>query len=471
MWRRWSLLATTAVLGIQTAQAADTSNNSAETAEVTVTGEAIGTLTSGSPEESAKQKTQVPGAFTVRTTGDMKLGRASNFEDLLQRTPGVFLQSENGAEVSKISIRGSGITSEDEPLGVMFLLDGLNFNQGDGESVLEDFDVAALSHAEVFRGADAFKYGALTLGGAINLVPFTGYDAAPFQVRLEGGSYGFFRGDMSGGAVQGQFDEFGAIGFRAREGFREHSREDTEILFADLGYKFSDQVENRFYLTLDRTNRNLPGGLTKSEMEDDPSQANPLAIAQDWNKELSNVHLADKLSIRTDEIQFDAGAFWFHRDLENRGFFSPDFRQGIEMFYSDNFGGSLTFVSRHELFGRRNLFTIGLNPQFEDEHSQNYENLFGHSGATTARGEGISLNVPLYLEDQFYVAPRLSVLAGAQAIFAERHFIDEFVSDAEGNQSNRQDFWGFNPKLGAIYEINRETQAFVNFSRSWQPPS
>jgi outer membrane receptor for Fe3+-dicitrate len=25
-----------------------------------------------------------------------------------------------------------------------------------------------------FRGADAFKYGALTFGGAINLVPFTG---------------------------------------------------------------------------------------------------------------------------------------------------------------------------------------------------------------------------------------------------------------------------------------------------------
>jgi iron complex outermembrane recepter protein len=30
---------------------------------------------------------------------------------------------------------------------------------------------------------------------------------------------------------------------------------------------------------------------------------------------------------------------------------------------------------------------------------------------------------------------------------------------------------GFNPKLGAIYEFNHETQAFVNFSRSWQPPS
>src|SRR5215468_4190444 len=229
-----------ALIAIRGAEAADTSGNAVETERVTVAGEPTASLISVPPEESAKQKTQIPGAFTLKTNDDMELGRASNFEDLLQRTPGVFLQSQNGMEVSKISIRGSGITSEDEPLGVMFLMDGLNFNQGDGETTLEDLNVATINYAEVFRGADAFKYGALTLGGAINLVPFTGYNAAPFQVRLEGGSYGFFRGDMSGGAVQGQFDEYGAIGFRAREGFREHSRENTELLFADIGYKFSD---------------------------------------------------------------------------------------------------------------------------------------------------------------------------------------------------------------------------------------
>jgi iron complex outermembrane recepter protein len=70
-----------------------------------------------------------------------------------------------------------------------------------------------------------------------------------------------------------------------------------------------------------------------------------------------------------------------------------------------------------------------------------------------------------------YLSPRLSILGGAQTSFAERRFIDEFLTDPEGNQSNRQDFWGFNSKFGAIYEINRKTQAFVNFSRSWQPPS
>src|ERR1051325_5038093 len=230
MWRTGKVLSITAIalVGIQNAEAAESPAEAAEVEEVTVTGEATGSLTTASPEESAKQKQQVPGGFTINSSDEMKLGRATNFEDLLQGAPGVFAQSENGMEVTKISVRGSGITGEDEPVGVMFLLDGLSYTYGDGEAILEDFDVNSLSHAEIFRGAAAFKYGALTLGGAINLVPFTGYDAAPIQSRIVAGSFGYFRSDVSGGAIEGPVDEFGAISSRLRDGFREHSSENTE---------------------------------------------------------------------------------------------------------------------------------------------------------------------------------------------------------------------------------------------------
>jgi len=284
MWRAWSVLSITAIalVGVQNARPPETPAESAEVEEVTVTAGLTGSLTSASPEELAKLKTQVPGGFTVKSADEMKLGCASNFEDLLQRAPGVSLQSDNGAEVSKISIRGSGIIAEDGVDGVMVLLDGLSYNQADGEANLEDLDVTALSRAEIFRGAAAFKYGALTLSGAINLAPLTGYDAALFQSRVEGASYSYLCGHISGGAVEGPLDEFGSISFRLRDGFREHGSENLEILFADVGYKLSEQVENRFYLTLGRTDRHLPGGLTKSEMEDAPWRANPLAIPQDW---------------------------------------------------------------------------------------------------------------------------------------------------------------------------------------------
>lgn len=137
-------------------------------------------LTAPSGSTAAEMQNGVPGSLTLVNTAGMKKGRASNFQDLLQGAPGVFLQSESESEVTKISIRGSGILSEDEPLGVQFLLDGLALNQTDGEVILEDIDLATLKYAEIYRGADAFTYGGLTLGGAINLVSATGYDADPF---------------------------------------------------------------------------------------------------------------------------------------------------------------------------------------------------------------------------------------------------------------------------------------------------
>lgn len=439
---------------------------------VVVTAEAEpNSLTSPSAELSTEQEREVPGAFTAKSAEEMERGRASNFEDLLKGTPGLFLQTDNGTEVTRVSIRGSGILSENEPLGVQFMLDGLTLNQTDGEAILEDFDLATIKFAEVFRGANAFKYGSITLGGAINLVTMTGYDADPFRIRLEGGSFGYFRSQITLGGVAGRFDYVGSLMGRYRDGFREHSRENTERIFGDVGYKFSEHLENRFYLTLDRVDRQLPGGLTKEALNGDPRQPNADAVAEDFNKKWELIRLADKISYRNDGHEFDAGLFWFHRNMEERGFFEPDFRQGITGFYSDNYGVSLNFVTRDELFGRRNIFTIGFSSQFEREVSQNFENLSGRRGQTTALGTSISSNLPLYLEDQHYLTEKLSVLAGMQAIYAQRHFEDHFLSDAEGDQSHEQNFYGWNPKAGMIYEIDQGTQAFANFSGSWQPPS
>ena len=428
-------------------------------------------LTSPSFEAAAEQKKAVPGAFTVKNAEEMERGRASNFEDLLKGTPGLFLQTDNGTEVTRVSIRGSGILSENEPLGVQFTFDGLTLNQADGEAILEDFDLATIKYAEVFRGANAFKYGSITLGGAINLVTMTGYDADPFRIRLEGGSFGYFRGQVTFGGVAGRFDYVGSVMGRSRDGFREHSQENTERLFGDVGYRFNDHLENRFYVTLDRVDRQLPGGLTKAELNGDPRQPNADALAEDFNKKWGLVRLADKVSYRNDDREFDAGLFWFHRNMEERGLFEPDFRQGITAFYSDNYGASLNFVMRDELFGRRNIFTIGFSPQFEREVSQNFENLGGRRGQTTALGSTIAVNAPLYIEEQHYLSEKLSVLAGMQAIYAQRHFEDHFLSDDEGDQSHEQNFYGWNPKAGMVYEIDKGNQVFANFSGSWQPPS
>ncbi|MGB7567733.1 MAG: Plug domain-containing protein, partial [Chitinivibrionales bacterium] len=125
-------------------------------------------MTSPSLKSAIDLKKTVPGGFSVKNLQQLQEGGSENFQDLLKNTPGVYTQSNSSGEASKVSIRGSGIQSEDEAIGIQFLLDGFPFNQGDGEVSLDDFDLNSLQYAEVYRGANAFKYGSYTLGGAIN---------------------------------------------------------------------------------------------------------------------------------------------------------------------------------------------------------------------------------------------------------------------------------------------------------------
>jgi len=428
-------------------------------------------LTSPSALNAAQEEKFMPGDFTLKTREGLDQGRASNFQDLLRGTPGVFLQSESETEVTKISIRGSGILSEDEPLGVQFLLDGLTLNQADGEVILEDFDLSTIKYAEVYRGADAFKYGGLTLGGAINLVSMTGYEAAPFKFQLEGGSYGYWRGQLLAAGAEGRADYMGSLMSRSRDGFREHSRERLDRFTFNLGFRFSPLLENRLYLTLDRNRRALPGGLTKEAMSDQPRKADDDAVEQDFNKQFNLLRIADKLTFSRDHVRVEAGVFWFHRNSEERGFFSPIFRQGIGRLHSDNFGAVLNSVTESELFGHQNRFAVGVNTALEREYTENFENLAGRRGETTARSRDSSLNLPLHLENLFYLTPKLSLLTGAQLVYARRVFSDLFLTDDQGDQSHRQTFYGSSPKFGAAYATSDTSKVFFNLSRSWQPPS
>jgi iron complex outermembrane receptor protein len=428
-------------------------------------------LTSPSIQAGNEQKAVVPGGFTIIDAAKLKRNRGSSILDLLDGTPGVNLQSQNGMEATKISIRGSGILADDEPLGLQVLLDGFTFNQGDGEVILEDFDPGSIQYAEVYRGANAFKYGAITLGGAINLVSKTGYDADPFSIRAVGGSFGFAEVHADGGGVAGPMDYYASLNARSRDGFREHSYENTADLFANFGYRFDDQVENRVYLTVARTDRLDPGALTEQQLEQNPRQADPENVEQKTNKKWDYLRLADKISFKSDTEQADAGGYWWHRNLLERDLFDEDNSDGIQNYYSDNFGILLNSVTHLQLFSRPNHLTIGANPTLEIENDFDFQNNDGAKGAETGSDRELSINVPVYAEDQQYITEQLSVLAGMQAIYVRRHLSDTFNNTDSGNQSDGLDFRTINPKVGAIFEMDPHSEIYANFSRSWQPPS
>src|SRR3546814_17997345 len=75
------------------------------------------------------------------------------------------------------------------------LVDGIPINLADGSGDFQEIDPLMLSHLEVWRGANALRFGASSLGGAINAVtPSARTLGNRFEARVEGGSFGTWRG-------------------------------------------------------------------------------------------------------------------------------------------------------------------------------------------------------------------------------------------------------------------------------------
>jgi iron complex outermembrane receptor protein len=419
-------------------------------------------LTVPTVEQAKDALRLVPGGASIVTAEEFKIGRASTLKDVLEYAPGVFVQPRFGAEEARLSIRGSGLQRTFHGRGIKLLQDGVPLNLADGGFDFQAVEPLATRYVEVYRGANALRYGSATLGGAINYVSLTGYDADRVQLRLEGGSFDYQRAQVSSGAVSGNADYYATFTSFTQDGFRDHSRQENQRIFANMGVRLDDNVENRTWITLVDTFSELPGNLTKAQLEANPQQANPAQVNGDQQRNFELFRLANKTTWQGDGRMAEIGVFWSYKDLDH-----PIF-QVLDVVSSD-VGADARYRMEGELFGNQNTLLVGFYPVYGRAHDTRFQNIGGDRGALLAESIQESLNLDLYAENQNRLSEKLALVLGLQLSYADRDYTDLFLGD--GDISDRQDYFGVNPKIGLLYNLDERTQLFANFSRSFEPPS
>ncbi len=430
-------------------------------------------LTVPSIEQVEEQQKLTAGAVNVVDAETYKTGRAVTLKEALDFSPGVFVQPRFGAEEARISIRGSGIQRTFHGRGLKLLQDGVPLNLADGGFDMQAVDPLAAEYVEVLRGANALRYGSTTLGGAINFVLPTGYTAAPFQARFEYGSFDTFRGQLSAAGVEGSFDYFATVTHFSTDGFRDHSEQNTQRFFSNFGIKLGDEVESRFYLTYIHTDSELPGELTKPQMYANPEQAARSSfnkifdyVDSNWMRNFELYRIANKTTIALgDDALFTVSSYYAYKHLDHPILFVIDQE-------SHDFGFDFSYVNKADLAGRKNNFIVGFTPTFGFLHDQRYANELGDRGDRFADSDQDSLNLDFYVEELHYLTERLAVSIGGQVSYARRKNDDQ-IPPTPGNpdHSDTQDYWGFSPKVGLIYDVTDSAQVFFNAARSFEPPS
>jgi iron complex outermembrane receptor protein len=420
-------------------------------------------ITQATIEEAIKEINKTAGGVTVVDAEQLREGRVSNFNDTLGMATGVFAQSRFGAEESRLSIRGSGLQRTFHGRGIKLMQDGIPVNIADGGFDFQSIEPLSTRYIEVFRGANALRYGSSNLGGAVNFISPTGYDAPKFEARSEFGSFGYQRLGLAASGVVGNLDYFISTSTFRQDGYRDYSNQSAERTNANVGYRFNDNVETRFYMGYVNSVSQLPGSLTKARFKDDPEQANAGAVAGQQKRDIDLWRFANKTTILLENAKLELSAYYSNKTL-----FHPIFQVLDQK--TDDYGLEARYSQKGELFGRKNEFVVGFIPSYAEINDKRWVNVRGSRGAQTNEYAQTAANLETYAENRWFALPDLALITGVQYTKSTRKQQDKFITGGS-DESYDLSYTQTSPKLGLLYQLAPAIQLYTNVSRSFEPPS
>ncbi|MBX8513307.1 TonB-dependent receptor [Pseudomonas cichorii] len=422
-------------------------------------------------EASREEAKKVPGATNVVDLNDVEQGRVANNEDVFKYQPGIYAKAAN-SEGAKISIRGSGINRAPgaHASGLFEMLDGLPLT-GPGGTPYELKEPLWLSHVDVRRGANGFDQGSLALGGSINYLTRTGYDAPRLQLRYEAGSHGYTKRQISSGQVLGDLDYYVSLTDSNYDGFQDQSSGGSKGIAANVGYRFNPNIETRFYFRYRETDNDTPGRLTKNQIQHDPRAANSLNVTRDSKRlQPGSTWLANKTTFYLDDNSRVEAGLVYHD-------YPMDLREGtnrLKVAYTD-ISGTLNYIRQDQLAGHQSITTIGLRTTkgFPNNGASEYVriptgNTAGFAVGTKTRDYSyLGSDTALHLGNDLELVPDLWLTTGVAAIYTRR---ETEVTYPEVNDPVSIHDWDYAARLGLRYDFTPQLQVYGNLSRSVEPP-
>lgn len=419
--------------------------------------------------EKKAEFAQIPGGASVVDAEQYKNGRSSTMQDALGLATGVFIQPRFGAEEARLSIRGSGLQRTFHGRGLLLMQDGAPVNMADGSFDFQSIEPLATDHIEVLRGANAWRYGAANLGGAINFVSPTGKTAAPVTLRAEAGSFDYQRLYAAFAQDFGDWDAFVSLNDYAQDGFRDHARQDNQRYFANLGGRINDRLSTRFYLTHVETDSDLPGNLSKAQLRDNPEQAAAESVSKDNQRDFTLNRLGN-ISV----LELNGGhSLELATYYSEKSLFHPIF-QVLDIDYED-YGLRLTHKWQNDAGWR---WQGGLDSSHGRAWDSRYANQSGHSGDKLNELHQTARNLNLFGELEIPLAERWALITGVAWQHQERDVDDRLRCNAfvtgfclPQDESFNKTYIGRSGRIGLRHDLNEELQLFTNFSQSFEPPT
>jgi len=389
---------------------------------------------------------------------------------ILNRVPGVFMQS-GSLNTNRITIRGIGARSPFSTANIRAYYADIPLTDGNGESAIEDLELAAISRMEIHKGPSSSSYG-VGLGGTILLYPeYAKFNETNANLFTTVGSYGLFR-TVAKVAHGGKKANVNVIYSNTHsDGYRDNNSLDKATATITSNWMIDNKNELTFIGNYTSLKAFIPSSLNREDFENSPRNA-----ATFWQRARGFEDFKKTLF----------GVNWSHD-------FNETYTQKTSVFTSFNNNyeprpfnileeEAMTFGVRTRLLATKNFensslkWSVGGELFFDDYNAKQFDNLYQDfpEGTGSIAGDILSnldenRNYFNLFAEAIYAVKKLSFSVGLHINQTKYK-----VQDQLNTSSNEEDFTFdaiVSPKFGVNYEISNNFNLFASAAHGFSTPT
>ncbi|PKN39311.1 MAG: hypothetical protein CVU62_03710 [Deltaproteobacteria bacterium HGW-Deltaproteobacteria-2] len=421
---------------------------------------------------------KAPSSVTVITAEEIEKSGVTTIIEALDKLESIQFRTYSGnSSQAMVDMRGFG---GDNPFGkTLVMLDGRRLNRTDMASInWLQMPVNTIEKIEVVRGPGSVLYGDAAIGGVINIITKKGKSKPKFSASALVGSYGLNneRVGVTGATEKWTYSITGENNFNF--GYRERSKYSAQGGGFDLGYSANDLLNISLGVSFNKVDYQMPGALTKEQMEQDRRQYQP-AMPLYW----MNAHPDDDGSDKYTNVNLGFKSFWgsWGRMEINFLYGKKDLQMNmpssLTMWFpyvysdtnADTYGITPRYILEKDIVGFHNKVIVGVdyyNEPYKKDIYSDRERTVQLSKADLSRE-----SLGCYIRDEFSILENLIISAGYRFEQASIKGSNVDFSSPSNNFTDQKNTYNAEAyEAGLTLLWGKQSKAFMKFSTTYRIP-
>ncbi|WP_298425933.1 TonB-dependent receptor [uncultured Kordia sp.] len=413
---------------------------------------------------------QAAESVAIVTESEINSENTVQLAPILNRVPGVFMQS-GSLNTNRITIRGIGARSPFSTANIRAYYADIPLTDGNGESAIEDLELAAISRMEIHKGPSSSNYG-VGLGGTILLYPeYAKYNASSANVYTTVGSYGLFRtvAKLMHGGKKANVNV--VYSNTHSDGYRDNNSLDKATATITSNWLINDKNELSFIGNYTSLKAFIPSSLNREDFDNSPRKAatfwenargfedfKKALLGLNWSHNFNETY-TQKTSIFTS----------FNNNYEPRPF-------NILEEKATTFGIRTRLLVTHDFEESTIKWSVGGELFFDNYNAKQFDNLYQDfpDGTGSIAGDILSdldenRNYFNLFAEAIYTRKKLSISFGLH-LNHTKYTVEDQINTSEGEQEYKFDAI-VSPKLGINYEVTKNVNVFGSIAHGFSTPT